>query len=396
MARVVVEFTPAGVARGAEVLIDETKITDSLTVGQIDTLLSPGNHTITVHPVCARVKPSESVSFYLTPGRDELISLRFVPSAGVISIRSDPTGLPTLIDEVPTGLVTPHELTCLEEGEYEIGVAIPIEVALGFWFEGDMTQRVSLAGNETKEVTFALERQPLPQERGVLLELLTSTYCDNCPPAEELLHELEHDPEFEPSWLSTAEVHLSWSGRDVFYNDEVQNRLTHYGDPSSAPIAYFNGADEYRGSAGDLAAAYRTRIRNTYGSDASAGLYWHNARIDGSLLRGDLRFVAIDDLSGLEELELHAFYTKDSLPAPTWPYGEEEIFYGIVRDYLDEPIDLTASGATAPGSFLDVEIVFDLAADAEWATPSIRLAAFVQDGVTGATLQCREVLLRVP
>jgi hypothetical protein len=256
-------------------------------------------------------------------------------------------------------------------------------------------QTVSLGPGEVDEVTFTFARSPLPQPRGVLLELLTSTYCPNCPPAEEVVHELEHDPAFEPSWLSTAEVHLNWQNRDVFYNEAIQGRLNHYGDPSSAPIAYFNGADPYTGSAGDIAGAYRTRVLDTYGTDARAALYWRNVRIDGSLLRADLRFVAIDDLSDLQEPELLAFYTKDSLTAPTYPYGDPEVFYAIVRDYLDEPIDLAGVGLTAPGSFADIEIVFDLAADAEWATPSIRLAAFVQDRATRAILQCREVRLDI-
>lgn len=394
LAQVAVKFTPPGIARGATLLIDDRVITDSLSVGRIDTLLTAGRHSFVLRPICARVEPSESLSVEIIPGQNELIEFRLVQTAAVISVRSDPSGLPVWLDGEPTALETPVDLTCLADGDYEVGIRTTGIDKLGFSYSGDTLRVVTVSGDEVEEVNFDLVREPLPQKRGVLVELFTATFCSNCPPAEEHLSELEHDEEFESEWLSTAEVHVSWGGTDVFHNSELLDRSSFYGEGGSAPSAYFNGLDETSG-AQDFLESARSRILSTYDTDAKVALYLDDVRIDGSLLRGDLRFIAIEDLSGFEDPQINAFYTKDSLLA--WrPFTPDSVFHAVVRDYMDDPIDLKTEGLTARGSFLDLEIVFDLAADSEWPTPSIRLCTFVQDQSTQEVLQCREVYLRLP
>jgi hypothetical protein len=140
---------------------------------------------------------------------------------------------------------------------------------------------------------------------------------------------------------------------------------------------------------------------NTYGRPSRVGLYWIDPRLEGTLLKATLRYIAIEDISDMIWPELQAFYAKDSLritEAEHNPNGLEWI--QGARDYID-PVPLVDAGETSAGSVLDLEVAFDLAADLvpgyiDWPVRSLRLVAYVQDTSTKEILQCRQVSLRAP
>ena len=202
------------------------------------------------------------------------------------------------------------------------------------------------------------------------------------------------DPAFDDAALACVQVHLTWMGSDPFYTDEIGERVTFYGNDQSAPYVLFNGGGKMEGSSNpQLEEAYRNRILQTYGTDGEAGLYWTDVHLDGSTLTGDIRFVAIEDLTRFQQLRLTTFVAKDSLIAPLNPYNVPQ-FNGVIRDYT---VPVVMDAYRSSGAFLDAAIRFDLDADDEdWPSPTLRLVAFVQDGVTREIIQCREVRIAVP
>ncbi|MBD3161087.1 MAG: PEGA domain-containing protein [Candidatus Eisenbacteria bacterium] len=387
-----------GLALGSRIWVDGALEVDSLTVEEIELLLEPGAHVVEIEKECAAVTPADSFVVEIEEAQTREVDLD-VSSAGVLSVTSEPSGLPVSLDGEMTGVETPAAFPCIDPGTYEVAVHPRDEV--GFLVVGDTLQTVTVTESGETEVDFVTALIPLTQSRGVLVELFTATLCPNCAPAEHVLDDLEHDGlAYEPSALSTAELHLTWGGSDPFYNNDIGQRVTYYygNDSETAPIAYFNGGNRIHGSnLPDLDAAYRGRIEEAgYGEDAEAGLYWRDVRIEENVLRGDLRFVAIQDLSGYESPHLFAFYTKDSLYARQFPNNWVH-FFAVVREYYgDAPLDLEELQLTEEGTFTDLEVEFDLGLDAEWETPSIRLCAFVQDLASREVLQVREVRLRLP
>lgn len=364
----------------------------------VELLLASGRHEIEIQQDCVRIEPAASLEFDVAAGREQSVRFEIIEISAVLEVSSSPAGFAITLDGVPTGRATPSEFFCLEPGEHEVEVE-PGEV-VGFTLTGETAKTATLGSTGRETLAFEFVQEPLEQPRGVLVELFTATLCPNCAVAEDALHEIEITPTPPPEHLSTVEVHLAWGGSDPFYTTEIGSRRVAYyygNDPQSAPRCYFNGADLLEGvpDPEQIRANYDARIQTHYGGEAPIGLYWTNVRIDDSLLRGDLRCVAIDDLSSLGQLDLHAFYTKDSLRTRQYP-NQQNDFYGVVRDYLDEPIELPAQGVSARGSYLDRTIVFDLASDPNWPTPSVRLSAFVQERASREVLQVREVRLELP
>ena len=386
-----------GLALGSRIWIDGSLEVDSLAVEQVELLLEPGEHTVEIARECASVAPADSFVVLIEAARRHEVEVR-IASAGVLSVTSEPPGLPVTLNGEETGSVTPAAFPCIEPGTYDVAVRPRAEV--GFLVVGDTLRSVMVTESGQTNVDFVTALVPIAQPRGVLVELFTATLCPNCAPAEHLLDAIERDlAVYEEAALSTVELHLSWGNTDPFYNADIARRVAYYygNDSETAPIAYFNGRNRIHGSGlPDLEEAYRSRIDLTYGQPASAGLYWTNVRVgEDDLLRGDLRFVAIDDLSGYESPHLFAFYTKDSLYARQYPNNWVH-FFGVAREFAGEPLDLKELQLADPGSFADFEIAFDLGRDSQWPTPSIRLCAFVQDLATREVLQCREVRLRLP
>jgi hypothetical protein len=370
-------------------------LVDSLESDHYHTLLEEGAHTVVIRQECAAVEPADSLVITVRAARSELLEFTLRSLSAVLTVESDPEGLPISIDGVPTGRVTPADLLCVEPGRHDVSVRPP--KALGFTLEGDTTSVVEM-GTEDELTRFEFSFDPLPQQRGVLVELFTATYCPNCPPADHAIDHLEHDPIFEADWLSCVEVHVRWGGTDPFYTPQIGERVLFYGDDQSAPYVWFNGDQKTAGSAHeDLEELYRAKIETTYGQDATVGLYWEDVRVEDGILLGGLRLVAIEDLSGYAEPVLHAFYAKDSLRVEQDPFGVG-YYQGVVRSYA-EPIDLRTVGAISAGSVHDCGVQFDLSLDtAPVLEPShsAKVVAFVQDMATREVLQCRETRLRLP
>ncbi len=381
---------PPSLMHGAQVWLDGERWIDSLAVDAIGSTLEEGSHTIVVRKDCVQVLPADSIEIVVEGGRPQDHDFTLQAGGAVLTVVSTPPGLAVSVDGAPTGQVTPCAFPCIATGSHEVGVEPPS--GIGFQIEGETARTVEVPSDGSVEAAFAFSSTPLPQSRGVMLELFTATFCPNCPPADHALDALRRDPAFEEGKMAALEVHLSWGGTDPFHTEEIAVRRVSYyygNDPQSAPIAYFNGGDRIVGSnLPDIEEAYRQRIASIYGTEAGVGLYWSNARVEGSSLRGSLRIVAIQDISGFSQPELIAYYATDSLEAEQDPF-DVGLYNGVIRDYSDA-IDLKEAGVTAPGSFLDADFAFDLSIDSAPTNRPLRLGAFVQDRPSKQVLQIRE------
>lgn len=394
---------PPSLRLGAWVFVDGTRIRGNLTEAQIDTFLPPGTYTFVVQKTCAAVTPSDTVITEIRAGVRQTLDfeLRPLPDGNALIVRSEPPGLPVLLDGAQTGQVTPASFVCLAQGDHSVGVPRGSLDRVGFDLaSADTARTVAIPAVGTAEVVFAFEYVPRPQIRGCLLELMTATYCPNCPKADAAADSLERDPRYDPEAFASVEVHLYWSGFDVLFTDQIAQRVLFYGNEQNAPYAFFNGRDRLLGaSSPDLVAAYASRVSSTYGQDSKIGLYWSDVRTEEEVLTGNLRLVAIEPLETSDRLELHAFYAKDSVVV--WNPYHVDFFHGVVRKYA-APVDLDIlreEGAIPAGGFLDSSIQFDLAEETVEAarTPrETRLIAFVQNMATQEILQCREARIRLP
>jgi hypothetical protein len=267
--------------------------------------------------------------------------------------------------------------------------------SLGFAISGDSLQSVDIPTGGSSELSFPFTFQALPQIRGVMLELYTYCLCPNCPKADAAVTSLEKDLGFDQEAFSGAQIHIQALG-DPLYNDNLDlSRMRYYeGDLfDHAPIAYFNGLDRYDGSSGDVLGAYRTRVEATYGQQGKAALYWRNVRVEGSTLLGDLRFVAIEDLSGYGRPELFVFYAKNGVTVDPPQNSLVPLFDDVARKY-GTWIDLERRGVLGENSYLDLPVSFDLGEDnARYAVPadSLKLVGFVQDSTSKEIIQVREM-----
>jgi hypothetical protein len=385
----------SGLADGAQVYLDGNLIRSALSDETIDTLLTAGEHTIVFRKTCVAVEPSDTLAIRVDAGIAQQADFHLAPASNVLVVDSDIEGLAISLNGVPTGRTTPSSFVCMEPGRYEVIVAGAGIDRLGFdLVSGDTLRTVEVPAQGRVDAHFAFVYAPQPQSRGVLLEIFTATLCPNCPKADAAADRIEMDSAFEDAALACVQIHLTWMGSDPFYTAEIGDRVSFYGNDQSAPYAFFNGLGKMEGSSNpQLEEAYRAKIALTYGTDAETALYWTDVRLDGSMLTGDLRFVAIDDLASHQQLRLTTFVAKDSLIAPLNPYDVPQ-FNGVIRDYTT-PIDLAAYRSS--GAFLDQAVQFDLEEDNEdWPSPTLRMVAFVQDGVTREIIQCREVRVVVP
>ncbi len=393
---------PQSLTTGARVWIDGAPAIDSLTVSSMRLVLTEGAHSIVVRKDCVTVEPAETVSVRIEPGVPASVDFLLRASSGLLAVRSDPAGLPVWLDGAPTGLTTPASFPCIEPGTHEIVIPSSALAQVGFRVEGDTARTVTVGSEGETRADFQFAYEPVAQERGVLMELFTATFCPNCPVSDEAAESLEHDPGFMPDRLSVVQVHLWWGGTDPLYTAEIGERVNFYGNDQSAPYVFFNGLDKVSGSAyPDVRELYRNKILATYGTAAKAALYWTDVRAEDGQARGRIRFVAIEDLSGFEKPELHAFFVRDTMTISEPQYNPFHLpMTQGARDYI-EPIDLAAAGKVVAGSFLDLDVAFDVAADVLpsyllWDSRALRLVAFVQDKATKQILQCREVRLRLP
>ncbi len=347
-----------------------------------------------------KVRPAVTPAYRLSPDTLQTVSLgatgttEAVFDFPILNVTSNPSELPIRLDGEDTGLMTPASFPCIVAGSHE--VSVHAEAPLGFTAIGDTTQTVQVEASGAKDAEFAFTRGALPQSRGVLIEMLTSTFCPNCPVADAAAERLVEDPYFDPEALCFVLLHVRWGGMDPFFNQEIAGRLLLYRESGdAAPIAYFNGLDKTIGSVfEDIEGMYRGFVMETYAQEGSAALYWRNVRLDGNLLRGDLRYVAIEDLAGYDRPQLFAFYAKDSLRTQRAIYPNS-YFNGVVREF-SQPIDLKRGGNADEGDWLDTSVSFDLSPDAGNVSPHLRLVAVIQDSTTQEVIQSRQVVIRTP
>lgn len=393
-AEVRLTFRPdvAGLETGAEVWIDGTLVVDSLTTRSLEYLLPAGEHRIVVRQDCVQVLPADTVVVPVLAGHSQDVDIYLKTRSATLSVTSDPVGLSIMLDGRETGRVTPTAFTCVEPGSHQVIVRPGNSV--GFDVVGDTLKSVEVSGTENSEAAFTFEHNPLPQMRGTLIELMTSSYCPNCPVADRAAEGIVSDPIFQDDALALITLHVKWGGMDPFHNDAINGRLIHYSETGdAAPIAYFNGLHKTIGSSfPDLEQKYRGYIAETYGQEGAAGLYWSNVRIEGNQLRGDLRCITIDDLDDYDKPQLLMWYAKDSLIAVPDPFHFGH-FNGVARDYAPV-IDLKETGHANAGDWIDTSVMFDISSDTNHPTANLRLVAVVEDATTLEILQCRQVRIR--
>ena len=384
----------AGLEVGARVWIDGTLVVDSLTTRNLEYILPAGEHQIVVRQECVDVLPADTLIVPVIAGTPMDVDIYLQSRAASLSVTSEPSGLSIRHDGSETNRLTPTTFTCVEPGPHEVVVRPGNSV--GFEISGDTLKTVDVGNAGNTEASFTFSHNPIPQFRGTLLELMTATLCPNCPVADHAAEEIAEDPFFDPEALQVIQLHVRWGGTDPFFNESINKRLTYYNEiGSSAPIAYFNGLDKTVGSSyPDIEALYRGKIMETYGQDGMVGLYWQRVRVEGNLLRGDLRCVTIEDLAGYDRPQLLAFYAKDSLTAQQDPFHAGP-FDGVAREYA-EKIDLKRSGIAGAGDWIDASVEFDLSPDGNHPSPAVRPVAFVQDSTTQEILQSRQAWIQVP
>ncbi len=381
-----------GLERGTKIFLDGTLVEDSLQAPTFNIVVEPGTHTVRygAPDSCTTFDP-DSVTLVIAPRDTPTLDVS-VATVGSLTVESTPSGLPVFLDGAPRG-TTPALIRCVT-GHHDVKVSPP--PSLGFSVTGDSLQSVDVPLGGSVELPFLFSYQALPQIRGMMLELYTYCLCPNCPKSDAALASLEADSSYQADAFCGAQIHINALG-DPLYNANLEDSRMRYYAPDlfdHAPIAYFNGQGRYDGSSGDVLGAYKTRVDLTYGQTGKAALYWQNVRVDeNNILRGDLRFVAVQDLSTYDRPELFVFYAKNGVTVDPPQNTLVALFDDVARKY-GTWIDLRRRDVLAENSHLDLPVAFDLGEDnPRYTVPpdSLKLVGFVQDSTSKEIIQVREM-----
>ncbi len=329
---------------------------------------------------CASVHPEPEIEVLVEAGLTTTVSWEVLPGQA-IEVASSIPGAAIYLNGEETGEVTPATLGCVESGTHAVQVRL-----LGATAGPDSVQTVEV-GDGTVSVSFDLT--PLPQQRGVLLEVFTATFCPNCPVAAAAAENLYAREEITSRGYATAKVHASWSGADVFYNEAgLLGRLDLFDGHSGLPKTYFSGTNPMVGVGGmtieQLTDVYAARVTSVHDCPLGhpAALYWLDVDyIPGVELTGTVRIMLLRDLSQPCAMELWVLNYKDELV--TRGLHGVETFYKVVREYKSGGT-LPSLGLSAPGDYRDVEVRFTLDWDVDrqgnlWPEEIMGMIAFVQD-----------------
>jgi hypothetical protein len=386
-----------GLQTGARIWLDGDLVASDIADTMLAWTLEPGDHVLRYEheDPCVAMDPPGPTTLHLVARERPTIDVS-IATNGAIVITSNTPGSQVRVDGEPRG-TAPVTVNCLDEGAHEV-VCIPPPASLGFAVTGDTLRTVALTSGQAETATFEFAYAPRPQTRGALLELFSYPRCPNCPASDHAIDSLEADPIYEPSAFAGTTIQIDAAGNPL-YNDNIRlTRVAFYNVPNQAPIAFFNGLDRKDGSNFDVVPYYREKINQTYGQTGRVALYWNNISVEGSLLRGDLRSIALDDLSAPNSYpRLYVYWAKDGIVLPPThdPYHVGH-FNGVARKY-NAPIDLKAANAATVGSVLDRAIEFDMSEDTgTFPYQGLKLVAFVQDSVSMEILQVREIRINYP
>ncbi len=349
-------------------------------------LLPAGPQSLRIENECARdFLPAAELQFDVRRGREQVVSWEVLPSPSV-EVTSTILGAEIVVDGAATGRRTPATL-CLSPGAHEISVR----------FEGasagvDSVQRITI-DEGSEQVSFDL--QPLPQQKGALMELFTATLCPNCPVADEAATIVGEDLSLRARGALHLQVHTFWGGTDPFTTPTSLARDGFFdAEGDGIPAAFFNGGDIIRGAAGGvpiLTQRYRQKLEAIVASPANTALFLRGVEhAPGEELRATLRVLLVADAAtwGNDDptkLELVAFYAKDRLEVFVQGKGDAT-FNNVVREYRRIG-SLPELSLAQRGDYADLPISFSLASDTQWSEDRMTLGVFLQDVETKAIHQ---------
>lgn len=354
--------------------------------------LPAGPRTLSLHKECAGIHPEPEVSVTVEAGRTTLLSWEILPGQA-IEVTSSIPGASIILNGEDTGEVTPATLGCAETGLHTVQVRL-----VGATAGPDSVRTVEVT-SQTVSVFFDLA--PIPQQRGVLLEVFTATYCPNCPVADAAAENLHDRPEIASRGYAGVQVHASWGGSDPFYNEAgLLGRLNLFDAHSGLPKTFFSGTNPMVGVGGmteeQLTDVYAARVSAVHDCPLGhpASLYWLDVDYTpGVEITGTVRIMLLRELSQPCALELWVLNYKDGLTARS-PHGWD-IFYKVVREYRSGGA-LPSLGLSSPGDYRDVQVRFALDWDVDrqgglWPEDAMGLIAFVQDMSTREIFQMAHI-----
>lgn len=232
--------------------------------------------------------------------------------------------------------------------------------------------------------SFTASEQQGPVERVVLVELLTTKICTNCPNAEEALDALldaygrdylcvvaYHDI-VGPDPVATAET----TERTDWYTDDPN----HDAQAGSWPTAIFDGGRIVFGAASPELAEAEYAFEITLREQALSPI---RLDVTGSVSEGDVSVsVTVQETLPGGTNTLRIVVIEDGI------IDGSDHFDFVARDILD---DVTLEISTAGESVL-IERSFDV--DAGWNTANLDIVAFVQNDSTKEVLQSARLVSR--
>ncbi|MFN8547928.1 MAG: PEGA domain-containing protein [Candidatus Eisenbacteria bacterium] len=375
----------AGAAEGARIYEGDGLLHEFDQEEQFELRLPAGAHTLRIEKACSSFLPQSTLEVQVVAGADQTVGWAVEPSGGV-EVRSSIAGAEIFLDGASTGKVTPATLACVAQGTHTVGISI-----VGGTPEAPKTIEVADA---TQTVDFSIT--PTPQQRGVLLELCTATFCPNCPPADAACNQLTRDTSLPAERFSAVECHSRWGGTDIFATPSTIARdITLGGERNGNPFAAINGLAGFRG-AGDgnvenLAARYRELISAYLEQPGKVALHLlGSSYVPGQSIRADVRMFLLDSPDSLgasdrADLEVTAAYYKNELNFD-YPGRGPTTYYHVVRAY--QPIATFADlSLTEQHPFADVAVQFDLSGDTNFPEQGMALVVFVQNKSTREILQ---------
>lgn len=207
------------------------------------------------------------------------------------------------------------------------------------------------------------------EDRVVLTELFTATWCPTCPFADAALDSLAL--QLGEDTLAVLQYHVS----DAYATSETTARAEYYLDPIRLPNAWFDGTTSVHevSSVPDAYSKYRVRINERLALPSPLSIK---------------STVALDDTSGevSSRIQVVDAFSDEALRFYAVLYESELDEYNyVVRDVLPTE-ELSIS---SPGDSVEVLQVFNI--DTLWNTGNMGVVVFVQSDSTKQVLQSERI-----
>lgn len=368
---------------GGQIWLDDSLLVSSVNRSAYDFVLPVGSAQLRYEKDCANVAPNPEITIEITPGSTRSVRWDVSPSDGGLEVTSSMRGAAIILDDLPTGRITPATLECLEPGEHTVQVEL--------FGAGETAPKSVTVGSGVVSVDFPME--PLSQPRGAVLEVYTATNCPNCGPVDAAAESLWTQSDLVERGGFSIQFHTRWQAdtpiEDTFHTGSTLARNVFYGDQEAQGIPWrvTNGLTSARGfpqgtTIPQLVTTMRNEIEPYLNGDhgpAQIALYWTESyRNPGQSVGGTLRVVMLEDPASPHTTEVLALDYKDRLVTFVLIHGRNETFYRVVRD-VQSAGTLQDLGLVARGDWIDLELVFDISWDTAWTEEGMGLVAMVQN-----------------